>query len=157
MSLGLEFEGGSSAPSMDEAYVGRVQQMVGEFHFPNDYMDEMRRSNGGIPKLRVFALDGNDRMLDRMLSFVPDYRVNKAFGWYDVGVVWTQVEDRLGEGLVPFASLFAGDLLCFDFRKEREHPAVVVWDHEKSDVGRPITRHVANSFGDFVRMLRAKP
>lgn len=154
MAHTLEFEDGTTAPPLDEQYVKLVERMVGGLRFPADYLALMRRSNGGIPKSRVFTVGGNDRMVDRVLSFVPDYRTNKNFGWYDVGVVWTQVEDRLGEGVVPFASLFAGDLLCFDFRKNHERPSVVVWDHEQSDTGDPVTRTAAESFEGFVRLLR---
>ena len=71
----------------------------------------------------------------------------------------TQVEERIvsnpelvGYEIIPFAVLFAGDLLCLDYR-EAETPSVCVWFHEESEEWNPVTEKVAESFSEFMDML----
>ncbi|USL40182.1 SMI1/KNR4 family protein [Priestia megaterium] len=49
--------------------------------------------------------------------------------------------------------LFAGDLVCLDYRDSRDNPRVCVWDHENSAELEPITYHVADTFKEFLGML----
>lgn len=64
-----------------------------------------------------------------------------------------KIEDRLNEYLLPFAVLFAGDMLCFDYR-EGSRPAVVVWLHEESAADcTPVTKPVAANFDEFLSLL----
>ena len=61
-------------------------------------------------------------------------------------------DDRMGPYLMPFAELFAGDLLCFDYENEGE-PKVVLWFHELSRPGEPYVELVSNSFDEFLFKL----
>lgn len=84
-------------------------------------------------------------------------------GWRDIGVVLTDLDaqiwddgDKIGNDIIPFAQLFAGDLVCFDFRKDPDHPDISVWDHELSEEWAPHMEKVASSFEEFLGMLRGK-
>ena len=82
-------------------------------------------------------------------------------GCYDILVVTTDIEmcltedgDKLGLTIVPIAALFAGELVCLDFRKDMDHPEVCIWFHEESEYLSPSTQKVANSFTEFLSMLK---
>ncbi len=59
--------------------------------------------------------------------------------------------ELVGYEIIPFAVLFAGDLLCLDYR-ESETPSVCVWFHEESEEWNPVTEKVADSFSEFMDM-----
>ncbi|EFI82832.1 SMI1/KNR4 family protein [Listeria grayi] len=52
------------------------------------------------------------------------------------------------------AVLFAGDFLCLDFRESEEKPKTVVWNHEESNELEPVFYHVANSFDEFMNVVK---
>lgn len=100
------------------------------------------------------------RMIDHVLLVLPDYKMN-PLGCYDIGVVLSQIEERLsddpnqiGYKLIPFAALFGGDMLCLDYRANPQNPTVCIWYHEKSDYLQPITEKVFESFAEFVEKTR---
>jgi hypothetical protein len=64
--------------------------------------------------------------------------------------------DRLNDYLVPFAELFAGNFLCFDY-EGGGRPKVVVWRHEDSRDESPYTEFVAANFDEFLTKLRELP
>jgi hypothetical protein len=150
----LEFERGTVAGPFSKAYVQTTQEMV-NLQFAPDFLAFLEAHNGGIPKRRYFKMGSNQKVIDRFLSLVPNYSDNPEFGPYDIGVVWTQIEDRLNDSLVPFAALYAGDFLCFDSSGGGK-PRVVFWDHERSDEGNPFTKPVADDFQQFLSMLTAE-
>ncbi|MGG3283323.1 SMI1/KNR4 family protein [Paenibacillus solani] len=83
-----------------------------------------------------------------------------VFGIFDIDATKSQVgerliddEDLIGVALLPVAALFAGDLLCLDFRESRSSPSVCVWDHANSGEFHPVSYCVAKSFKDFLKML----
>ena len=50
--------------------------------------------------------------------------------------------------------LFAGDMLCLDFRNSEAVPEIVVWDHEQSKDLKPVVEKVANCFAEFLTKLK---
>ena len=90
-------------------------------------------------------------VVGRLLSIVDDYKED-PLETYDIEVVWSQIEDRLDDSLVPFAVLFGGDFLCFSYQDESP-PTVDLRDHERSRKNTPVLTHVALSFEDFSAML----
>jgi hypothetical protein len=147
----IEFESGSAAPAFEDRYVAEVETEVG-VKFPASFLALMRTSNGGKPRQGLFDFDDNEKIVERFLSFVEDYKVDRL-GMYDIEVVWSQIEDRLDEGVCPFASVFAGDFLCFDCRHEGE-PSVALWGHDVFGDGIPELVPVADTFEQFLDMLR---
>lgn len=151
MSKELEFEAGTGAGELDYDYVADKEEMTG-LEFPPEFLEFLERQNGGIPKKKYFRVDGKTKVLERFLCLAADYDDNK-YGDYDIGVVWSDIEDRLNEYLLPFALVFAGDFLCFNYEENEETPSVVLWHHEFSEEDEPFTTYVADSFSDFLKML----
>jgi SMI1-KNR4 cell-wall len=151
---GIEFEPGSCAGPLDPTEVSSVERMIG-LRFSRSYLEFLSNCNGGSPKSRNFDVPNNTKVIERFLCITKNYRDDARHGPYNVGVVWSQVGDRLNDYLIPFAALFGGDLLCFDYEGRKE-PRIVWWDHEKSDELDPHTESVANDFSDFLEMLYSK-
>lgn len=147
----FEVDPQSSGPALSSQRVGIVEQSLG-CHFPASFINALRKANGGVPAGQFFEHLGDERAVDRFLSIIDDYK-NDPLGMYDIEVVWSQIEDRLGETLVPIAALKNGDFLCLNVADQAAEPEVVLWDHERSDVDAPAATHVANSFDELVRML----
>lgn len=133
--------------------------------FPEKYRELIKEYNGCSPKdyRGVFLAENNhEYVIDRLLCQVPNPK-EIELGVYDINVVLAQIEERLtdeehadelGNDVVPIAVLFAGNFLCLDFRKGGDNPTVVVWDHERSDDWKPVFYHVANSFDEFMKIVK---
>jgi SMI1-KNR4 cell-wall len=150
MSEDFTFEEGTVAGAFTDSYVADTENMTG-LDFTPDFLAFLKRYNGGTPKKRFFTLDKDLKVLEFFLCLEPDYS-ESDFGGTDIGVVWSQIEDRLNDYLVPFASVFAGDFLCFDY-EDNDEPKIVLWNHDLSDEGEPVTEPVADSFEEFLSML----
>ena len=126
---------------------------------PKDFIGFMKENNGGRPVEGVFKCNNHDYAVDRFLCFLKAPN-DHELGMYDIDVTLTQLEDRLtnnenliGADILPIAVLFAGDFVCLDFRKDRENPKVVVWNHEESAELEPVTYYLTDSFSDFIAMI----
>ena len=151
--VNLEFDPKTSAGPLDPAFVERTEEMIG-LSFDKDWIAFLSRQNGGVPRKQYFPLGKNVKVVERFLPMV-DVAVNPEAAEYDVGAVWSQIEDRLTENLVPFAAIFPGDFLLFEHQASGP-PKVVWWMHERSRRRQPYTEPVADSFDDFLRMLQAE-
>ncbi len=149
----LEFEPKTSAGKFTDRYVAETEEML-ELSFTPSFLAFLKANNGGVPKTRYFKLGRNEKVIDFFLSLVPKYETH-PMGEQDIGVVWSQIEDRLNSYLVPFAAVYPGDFLCFDY-KRGTNPRVVLWDHERSDEDDPHTTPVADSFAEFLGLLSGK-
>jgi hypothetical protein len=58
------------------------------------------------------------------------------------------------DGLIAFAETGNGDYICFDYRqgKDNPDPPIVYWNHE-ADIGKDVS-FVANTFEEFLGMLK---
>jgi hypothetical protein len=152
----LRYEPDSFAGPLDRAHVAAVGASLGR-RFDPDYLRHLARYHGGVPGKRFFPTANNVKVIERFLCMIPDPVADERHGWHDVEVVFDQLEDRLGDDeetyLVPFAALFGGDFLCFDYRSG-DPPRVVAWDHEASEPGKPATEEVAAGFAEFLKTLR---
>lgn len=148
----LEFLPGTEAGEFDDQYIKETEDML-RLKFEPDYLAFLEKHNGGVPKKQFFPLDDNVKVVERFLSFVPDYEDNEEFGYYDVAVVWSQISDRLNEYLIPFAIIYPGDFLCFDYEGGGEQAKIVLWDHDLSEELKPYTIPVADNFRQFLSML----
>jgi hypothetical protein len=120
------------------------------------YLRHLAKYHGGVPKKRwFFSAIGNDYVIERFLNFI-DPKSDEILGWYNVEVTWGLILDRLNDYLIPFALLFAGNYLCFDY-EGGGRPKVVVWRHEDSREESPATEFVAANFDEFLTKLRELP
>lgn len=150
--LKLEFEPGTDAGEFSDEYVADTEEML-MLDFTPDFIAFLHEHNGGIPKKQYFPLDEDVKVVERFLCMCPDYEDRPEFGQFDIGVVWSQIEDRLNDYLVPFAAVYPGDFLCFDHEEDEKNPKVVLWDHNRSLEDEPFTYAVADNFRTFLSML----
>ena len=150
----------------DSIVTGKISQEIKELEeycnikFPKSYVKFIKKYNVGIPINSEFMCNNHFYAIDRFLGFISDYETS-PLGNYDIGVVLSQVDtyltdnpDLVGDEMIPIAELFAGDLVCLDYRENKENPSVCVWDHEESDEFDLVTYHVADTFPEFIAMLR---
>ena len=123
---------------------------------PSDYRDFIIKYNGGEPVECEFKCNNRNYLITRFLCILKNIKESES-GWYDIGVVESQIgerltdnEDLLGIEVLPIAELFAGDYLCLDFRNNKETPEVCVWSHEESDEFDPVTYKAADTFSEFI-------
>ncbi len=133
-------------------------------HLPQDHRQFLKDNGGGLPVRKSFIAAGREWVVDRFLAIISDYHDN-PLGDYDISVNLSQLNDRMGEDpdglgaeMVPVAVLFAGDYICLDFRvkqlPEEAVPSVIIWLHEESEYLAPATLYVADSFTEFLALLR---
>jgi hypothetical protein len=150
MATLINIQPGTSAPPLSSLGRERVEKSL-ELPFSQTYVDFLIDTNGGVPVRKYFFLNKNEKVVERMLSVVDRHR-ESPIGAYDVEVVWSQIEGRLDDSLMPFAALFGGDFLCFLYEGHAE-PKVVLWDHERSREDAPVLTPVASTFLAFAEML----
>lgn len=141
----------------DEERLSNIEEIWG-VRLPEEIRRSLMIDNGGVPEKRNFQCGKRTRMIVRFLC-IKEKNTNENYAYYDINVVLTQVEERIcsdpdlvGYNIIPIADLFAGDLLCLDYR-ESEEPMVCVWLHEESDEWDPVTEKVANTYSEFMDML----
>ena len=127
---------------------------------PLDYKEFIMKYNGATPMENTFECVGHEYMVARFLCILENIKDTDE-GWYDISVVESGICERLssngdfvGAEIIPIAELYAGDFLCIDFREDRENPELCVWDHEESGELEPVTYKVADSFTEFVSILK---
>jgi len=149
-------------PLPDDDFIAKTEQNL-EVVFPEDYREFLKAYSGGDPSYASFLAAGHDWCIDRFLCLLPSGSDDPR-GCYDIEMVWGQIDDRLGEDpdgtgteMVPIAALFAGDMVCLDYREDARNPKLVVWLHEESDYLKPSTRFVANTFTEFLDLIQPHP
>jgi len=137
----------------------KSQEDYWRLKLPTSFVAFIKENNGAEVEATTFDCDGRERMIERFLCILGDVQLNPD-GMYDIGVVLTQIEDRLsdtedliGADVLPIAVLFAGDFVCLDFRKDADNPVVCVWSHEESEYCDPVLYNVADNFADFLTLL----
>lgn len=157
----LDFKPDSFAGPFDLAEVMAFERWLhaseyGRILFDPSYLDFLARFHGGSPRRRYFQTEADTQhVVERFLNFAPTGS-GHLLELYNVEVVWSAVSERMGLFLMPFAELFAGDLLRFD-HEAGNPPQVVLWFHELSGaMQRPNTERVAASFNEFLLLLHGE-
>ena len=134
-----------------ETYIARE---VPAFQYDLAYVEHIKFFHGGVPVNKCLTtVSGKGQIIERLLNFLDtSASKNNKLSVYNVNVVWSNIEDRLGFHLVPFAELSGGDKLCFDISDPINH-RIVCWFHELSDGDLPYTEIVGDSFADFLELL----
>jgi hypothetical protein len=123
--------------------------------FDEHYLDYLAEHHGGTPRKKFFRTSkGTEHVLEEFEHFDDALPRESPLRVYNVKRSWSDASDRLGPYLMPFADLFAGDMLCFD-HSQPGRPKVVVWFHDQSDPGAPYTEFVADNFDEFLKLLHA--
>lgn len=149
---------GTSAKPPRKYYIESTEEMTG-LEFPADWIEFLYKNNGGVPERKFFKLEEDVGVVTTFLCLDAEYKTSET-GETDVGVVWSQIEERLSEFQLPFAATFGGDFLLFEFEGEDgeivDVPTVVLWNHDLSEEDEPVTSHVSDSFSSFLDMLSDK-
>ena len=155
-----EFDRATVVGPFDPSVVSEFQDWLHEsdydhIEFEPAYIECLTEFHGAVPRKPYFTTaNGTEHAVTRFLNFLPRGSSN-PMRQYSVAVNWSDLDDRLGPYLMPFAELFAGDFLCFDYQN-RGRPSIVVWFHERS-FDAPSTEFVAIDFDAFFSCLRATP
>lgn len=127
---------------------------------PSDYKNFVMNYNGCIPNETAFECDGHEYAVTRFLCILKSFEESQ-YGDYDISVVESEIgerltdnEDLIGVEVLPIAELFAGDYACLDFRENKDKPTVCVWSHDNSEEFAPVTYKAADSFSEFIDMLK---
>src|SRR5262245_18257324 len=108
---------------LDEQEIADLEQWLRaseyeKIQFDRSYIDHVSRFHGGVPGKRYFETSsGTKHGIQRFLNFLkPD--LNNPLSQYSVEGTWSLLSDRMGKHLMPFAELYFGDMLCFDYEPE---------------------------------------
>ena len=152
---------GSVIPGPSNALLERFQYFY-KVNLPTDYIRFIVKHNGAVPAKGSFDCNNHSYFIERFFCMLKDdeLKIHDDISWSDIGVVITEFEghliddeDMIGVNLIPIALLFAGNMVCLDFRKDPNHPSVCVWDYYKSAELSPVTYKAADSFTEFLNML----
>ncbi|WP_010247870.1 SMI1/KNR4 family protein [Acetivibrio cellulolyticus] len=102
--------------------IAKVEQIFGA-SFPEDYVNCIQLYHGGKAKPNGVDLNGNVRVFAKLLSFLDD-------SFYNIVNTYINNKDRFMDGIYPFAIDPGGNYFCFDFRKDKNNPTIVFWNHE---------------------------
>lgn len=115
--------------------------------FPADFKKFILEHSGARPIPHTFDFKGRvEAVINNVFHFdlSKEYNVLEEYGF---------VKDRFINDVYPFARDPFGNLICFDFRKDKENPSVVFWDHEIPSDDPKNYQFIANSFTEFIDKL----
>ncbi|MEH7016840.1 SMI1/KNR4 family protein [Bacillus sp. JJ63] len=104
--------------------VKNVEQELG-INFPLDYIECVMKNNGAHVSPEVFEVEGKRKVFGTLLTYDMDDDEN-------IIEVFNDYKDTLPAELVPFAFDPAGNLICFDYKNDKNNPVVVFWEHENA-------------------------
>lgn len=127
---------------VDENTIKKIEDSFG-ISFPHDYKDCIMKFNGGRPKPNIFNfVDDGEGTLGYLLSFTRNPKIETVYGL---------ISEYLPESVFPFATDSAGNMLCFDYRKDKHSPSIVFYNHEEDD--EDAIELVCESFTDLLESL----
>lgn len=130
-----------SAPRAMAEQVIAAYRAIGHWPFPEDFLDVAAERQGVCPVPGAFDLpNGFTQAVEHLLHFEPDSFSNIVTRRFPLEAV-------LDDGVVPFAECLGSDVLCFDFRLDRDAPTVAYWSVDTGLVP------LADSFTGFVALL----
>ncbi len=102
--------------------ISKVEELF-DVCFPQDYINCVQLYHGASVIPYRVNLNGNVRVFANLLSFSIDSVDNIVKAYHNN-------KDRFVNGIIPFACDPAGNYFCFDFRKNKNSPSIVFWNHE---------------------------
>jgi hypothetical protein len=127
-------------PALTDEAVASAEEEIG-YRLPKEYLNLLRKQNGGYIR---YSLPEN--VHDTIAGIGPHFPSLTGFDWEECQ---EHVSYPL-QGLVPFD----GDghwHLCLDYRKNPRAPAITL-----ADIERDQETHVAETFADYLAMLRIR-
>jgi cell wall assembly regulator SMI1 len=97
-------------------------ERIFEVKFPEDYVMTILKYHGGSPEPNVYDFEGRvEAVFGYLLSYDP-----KSINY--IVKIYSNISDRLEQGIIPIADDPFGNYICLDFRGKE--PRIVFWDHE---------------------------
>ncbi|MDL5156327.1 SMI1/KNR4 family protein [Actinomycetospora termitidis] len=107
---------------------------------PRDFLAVAQHRQGASPvPARVTLPNGFGTAVGSLLHF--------ADGFHNIVTRRFPLEGVLEKGVIPFAEDIGGDVYCFSYREDYDHPPVVFWSVDDGAV------RLAPDFTAFVAML----
>ncbi|MCK6075296.1 SMI1/KNR4 family protein [Paenibacillus silvae] len=107
---------------ISEELIKEVEQYFG-VEFPIDYKECIKEFNGGYPEPDVFNInDESDAIFSCLLSYTEEGA--------NIITLYEITSEFLPSKIIPFARDPFGNLICFDYRSEKE-PSIIFFDHEE--------------------------
>ena len=129
-----------SPPAPDHAV--RSAEAALRIRLPQDFLAVARHTQGARPEPGRFTLpNGAVTGIQHLLHFEDAPFTSNIVARRE------PVARVLPKGVIPFAEALGGDLLCFSFRTDYDHPPVVFWS---TDTG---TVPIADSFTALLALL----
>ncbi|WP_336769970.1 SMI1/KNR4 family protein [Bacillus bombysepticus] len=137
---------GVSDKEVTDSEIKKVEDYF-SIKLPNDFIECVKKYDGGYPRPKVFDIPGLDEStFNDLLTLHIDDK-------YSMVQRYENIKDRLIKGIYPFASDSFGNFLCFDYRINPESPTIVFWDHEEEEVEESIYP-VCSTFQELLDNLR---
>lgn len=108
---------------------------------PEDYKQFVLKYDGGYPN--HFKVDGKVEIFNNLISLDEN-------GYNNIYEILEDLQDRIGDQLIPFAENGFGNLLCFDYSANKN---IVFWDHEKNHDDFKESTFVCFSFSSLIGNL----
>ena len=108
---------------------------------PEDYKQFVLKYDGGYPN--HFKGDGKVEIFNNLIS-LDENEYNNIYE------ILEDLQDRIGDQLIPFAENGFGNLLCFDYSANKN---IVFWDHEKNHDDFKESTFVCFSFSSLIGNL----
>ncbi|CAM3821706.1 SMI1/KNR4 family protein [Parendozoicomonas haliclonae] len=155
--MNIEYVPHSFAHQFSEREMASIERMLKldlpNFEFDPIYLSHIKSHHGGKPVQKFFhTSSGLCLPIERFLNFSDTSSAPHDDKIFNISVVWSLIEDRLNEYLVPFAALPNGDFLCFDYEHENP-PQIVLWINELSAEDQPQIEPVSQDFKTFLHSL----
>ena len=110
---------------------------------PDDYKQVVLKYEGGYPNPKHFKVDGKVEIFNNLISLDK----NEYNNIYEI---LEDLQNRIGDQLIPFAEDGFGNLLCFDYSADK---SIVFWNHEKNYDEFKEAAFVCSSFSSLIESL----
>ncbi len=132
-----------------ESAIRKFQEKIG-LKFTRDYLEFLKKSNGGTPESNIVRLDGQEINSFSITSFfgIETEPANDILSQYVV------FGGRIPQGCIPIAYIEGGNLLCLNLNRHK-YGYVLLWDHDKEEIEADSLPVVAKSFSDFLGKINS--
>ena len=129
------------APRAAAEQIIAAYRALGGWPLPEDFLEVGAARQGVRPEPASFDRPGGAvESVEHLLHFEPGSFSNIVERRFPL-------QDVLDDGVIPFAECAGGDVLCFDFRDDRDALTVAFWSVDTGLVP------IASSFTAFVALL----
>jgi len=157
----MDYKSGSIILPLPTEDVLVKREQYWRVELPQSYKDFIKKLNGVKPVKATITYDSHSENIECFLCILDSTKDNINAARLDIDVVMSPriermgyEEDSIGVHVLPIAKMDYGNYLALDYKDGDSNPTVCVWDNEESGDFEPVTYFVANSFEEFLDMLK---